>query len=720
VASSVVGILKVLLTAETAEFKTGLDQATKMTGEFSGKLTGLQTQLAGFGRVFGTLFTVGAITSAAKQVLEYADRIEDLADQTGLSVEALQEMDFAARQTGTTLEGFTNVVFKLGTNLAAGTKAIRDAVEALGLSYEALRQLSPEDQFREVAKALSEVENVQERNRLGVILMGKGYKEVAGAINEGYDEMARRASKSSTEQIDALAQAGKEWDAFQNKVMNVGVMIGASFAKSMSHLATALKQDFEFIKASSFDLVVTALEDWQIIFGKAAKGADVLGAATKNLPAPLEAVNISVEEQEKRMKALEAQHGRVKVSTREVGEAQEEVDENIQRLTASFEAQIAAFRRTNTIANSVHESFRLLRVDFTETIPVLQNLTTNGFEPFKASLTASGTALRTWADTAKEIFGGVPQAIVNAIQGGGSIIGAAGASMGVSLMSKFQATFGPAIKAALPFGIGEAINALLPTLGALFGPIAQKIGSFFRNIFGGPSAEEMRGREAVAAFEGQLHELLDATQRAEAGNEDWKKTVIAIRDAYLAAGRTEAEAMAAAERLWQSSKKGAAETAAAIAAIQAVLDQTKSAADEAGDALDHALRDRTVRIEFDTPQGPENHGYTGEGFATGTMGQLGKWFGDFGAGVNATLHGMEAVVTPQQAPAFAMDVLSGLNAPTSARGQAQPTTVRSVIDNRIFLDGRELKNWIQDTISTAIENNERGFRTRQRDALGIG
>lgn len=723
-ASAVVGALRVILQADTAEFKGGMEQATKLTGEFSGKLTGLQGQVSQFSAVFGRMFTVAAISAGAREILQYADRIEDLADTTGLTVEALQEMDFAAKQTGTTLEGFTNVVFKLGTNLATGTKAIRDAVVALGLSYDALRNLSPEEQFREIAKALSEVENVQERNRLGVILMGKGYKEVAGAINEGYDEMARRASKSSKEQIDALAQAGKEWDAFQNKVMNVGVMIGASFAKSMGHLATALKQDFEFIKKHTFDVVTQAISDWEAIFGRLGAAPKPFTQAVKDLPAPLQAVNITVEEQERRMKALEIHHKGVAKSTREVGEAQEEVDENIQRLTASFERQIETFRRTNTIAASVHESFRLMRVDFTETIPVLQNLTTNGFEPFKASLQASGTAIRTWANTAKEIFGGVPQAIVNAIQGGGSIISAAGSAIGVSLMSKFQETFGPAIEAALPFGIGKAINALLPTLGALFGPVAKKIGDFFRNIFGGPDDEELEGRKRVAAFEDQLHSTLNTTQLLEAGNEDWKKTVIAIRDAYLAAGKTEEEAMKAAERLWQSSKKGAGETAAAIAAIEAVLKEAEEAAKRAGTAMDHTFRDRTVSIVVQDPSGstdPPNRGYDGDGHAIGTMGRYGSWFKDFGQNFKTSLHGVEAVVTPQQAPAFAMDVLSGLNsqAGQTAPAAQQPITLQNVIENRMIIDGNEMKRWIIESVTNAIENNERGIRSRQRDALGV-
>jgi hypothetical protein len=49
-----------------------------------------------------------------------------------------------------------------------------------------------------------------------------------------------------------------------------------------------------------------------------------------------------------------------------------------------------------------------------------------------------------------------------------------------------------------------------------------------------------------------------------------------------------------------------------------------------------------------------------DGFASGTFGRLGRWFGSFPkAGFATALHGIEAVITPGQAVPFAMDVLAG-------------------------------------------------------------
>jgi hypothetical protein len=69
----------------------------------------------------------------------------------------------------------------------------------------------------------------------------------------------------------------------------------------------------------------------------------------------------------------------------------------------------------------------------------------------------------------------------------------------------------------------------------------------------------------------------------------------------------------------------------------------------------------TVHKDVYEGGGGGGDGWTPPEFATGTMGSLGKWFGNFPkTGMSAVLHGTEAVVTQAQAPAFAMDMLSSM------------------------------------------------------------
>jgi hypothetical protein len=97
----------------------------------------------------------------------------------------------------------------------------------------------------------------------------------------------------------------------------------------------------------------------------------------------------------------------------------------------------------------------------------------------------------------------------------------------------------------------------LTELGDLAVKGLKKLWGGIKNLFGGPSGDELAGRELVADFEQELEGLLTDTQRLETGNEAWKNTIVAIRDRYLALGLTEAEALRDTERLWASSRDGA-------------------------------------------------------------------------------------------------------------------------------------------------------------------
>lgn len=499
-ASSIVGILKVLLTAETGEFKSGLGEASKATKQFSGQMTGMATQVGTLSKAFGAMFTVGALTAAASKVMDYAGKISDLAEQTGLTTESIQEMAHAARQSGSSLESFTNAAFKLGMAIAGGSNSVVGAIERLGLSYDALKAMSPDDQFKAIGAALKEVQDIQERNRLGVILMGRGYKEVAGAINEGYDELARNAAKSSAEQIRALKEAGDEWDRFKDKVMNVGVMIGGSFAKSMAHLGTALKQDWEFIQKHTVDRVTQALDDWRTIFGHVAEGPKVLGSALKSLPAPLGAATLSIEEQAEAAKKLDKQladlasgHKASAKAAEEYAEAEAERLEALKvrgRLEASIAEENERFR-AEAIAGIDAEKRawrdyynwlgerRMEDEDrtqsFREALSTTMNLSAM-FEPFKGSVTQNLPNISQWSKAWSSMTEGlkvalatIPGTLARAFEGGGNIWGAI-KSIGSQIGSIIGASFGTS-------ETGKAIGA---AIGSLVGPLMQG----FKKLFG--------------------------------------------------------------------------------------------------------------------------------------------------------------------------------------------------------------------------------------------
>jgi len=676
----------------------GVDDAAKKT---SLSAAGLGTAM----KALGGAFAIGSITSAISSYADLTGELTDLSAKTGIGVEALQRLKYAAEQNGGTLEQVTGAVSKLGANLAGGNKSAVGALDALGLSFQSIRNMAPDQAFTAIADAIAKVPDPMAQSKLAMDLFGKSGAELLPMMKGNLSETAAAADALGIVLSEDAVRAGDEFGDTMGTLAAVGKSVIAQVLEPMIPVLTTVAKWMGETLPGAVRFVTDALSiglgrafmDAKIWFNEfllsIAEGVNkipLLGEKIGFSAETIEGLRSNVDEAKDGLAIFTAQsvatgekqqtvartvstlslaYGDNERATRASARANEELDPTITRLTKSLTDQIKRYDELRQSLGKVAATpdwFRVQTVALVEGQPILTRTIQQTAEATAAaqkwafennatlapSIKALGAQLDETGTSSVSRFGslmaGLPGVIMNAIQGGGSVIGAAGAHIGTSLMTKFSEKFGPAIKSALPFGIGEAVTALLPTLGALFGPVAERIGGFFRSIFGGPSADELRGRQAVADFEAQLHSTLTTTQRLEAGNVSWKMTVIALRDAFIAQGRSETEALAAAEALWKSSQSGAAASASAIAAIQAVLDGSAAAASSLDAALDAATVDRTIRIGFDVEEMPDldrgGERSTGMGFARGTFGTLGVDFPDFGSGTRAVLHRRESVV----------------------------------------------------------------------------
>lgn len=282
--------------------------------------------------------------------------------------------------------------------------------------------------------------------------------------------------------------------------------------------------------------------------------------------------------------------------------------------------------------------------------PTLKNLAALPWVEFRQSVQQTGTETDGFF---ARVFGGAEQMSTNlsslfqsAFVGGGGALGAVKAFATQTLTSLFG---------MIP-GIGEWAGALASVVVSTFSKLWGWISDGFKKLFGGASADELAGRELVAKFEDNVIAMLSDAQRMEAGTDRWRQVLVGVRDAVMAAGVSHDDALALVERLWASSKNGADASRLVIEEITRLMQGQGQAAAGAIDKVRDALAGLpdeirvVIRGEYRAPDLP------GEGFAAGTIAR-GSWFRDFGVATATVLHGREAVVTPQQAPAFARAVL---------------------------------------------------------------
>jgi len=208
----------------------------------------------------------------------------------------------------------------------------------------------------------------------------------------------------------------------------------------------------------------------------------------------------------------------------------------------------------------------------------------------------------------RDALSGLPGLIQKALTGGGGLAGGIqamvsglGADFGQKAITDLFNKFSPQILSGLGMNVSSMIGMFAgpvgAALGSLLGPAAAKIagwvkdalgkvGGFFKDLFGGPDKAEREGREVAGAFRQglldalspeQMKEVQEAAQGAWKGNEAGAATVIAIRDAYIAMGRSGEEALEIADRLWRAEKQGGDAVRRVIEEIRRVMDQAKAA-----------------------------------------------------------------------------------------------------------------------------------------------
>jgi hypothetical protein len=274
-------------------------------------------------------------------------------------------------------------------------------------------------------------------------------------------------------------------------------------------------------------------------------------------------------------------------------------------LTAVEEASFGLRRLASDVGN-VPPAIENMNISLSEAATMLPSLTMDAYE-FAHAMKAIPAAISneavsglvekvtTIGSSLKSAFMDLPNVILSAITGGGSV----GGAIGGSIFSKLFGAESGLVKSLTGsltgmFGktIGSALGSVIPGVGTLLGSQLgewmmkglSKIGGFFKDLFGGISQAEKEGREEAAAFRRELEGMLTDAQRLEAGNEAWKRSVIAVRDAYIANGRTGQEALAIMDRLWRAEKEGGDAVRDVIAQINEVI----------GQGLTPALREATM------------------------------------------------------------------------------------------------------------------------------
>jgi lambda family phage tail tape measure protein len=205
---------------------------------------------------------IAAFTALGVSAVRMADQMVDVADAIGVSAGRIYQLNAALEQAGGQfgnagglLRGFSQ---SLG-DVQKGSKETLDALYKLGLSKDQIENLSDDQLFQAVVDGLGKMEAGFERNRLGMILMGKagdgvdwtkmseGSKkavdpeltkrlelagEAMGQIEKAFRQFQLAALQAITPVLESIKDMNITADDARKAIQVLGALIAGAFAAS--------------------------------------------------------------------------------------------------------------------------------------------------------------------------------------------------------------------------------------------------------------------------------------------------------------------------------------------------------------------------------------------------------------------------------------------------------------------------------------------------------
>lgn len=296
------GSLVVSLEANTAQFTAGMDKAAYQTDKAAKQM---QKDAAMVGKAIGAMGAVaaGALAVLIKNSIDAADNLRDMSQKTGIAVETLNGLGFAAGQAGGSLEGMVAAAGKLNKSIAEagqGAKEPSEAFDALGISVrDASGELKKADVIMaEVADQFAKYQDGPEKAALALRLFGKAGADMIPLLNDGGTAMrenvayAKQYSGATKELSDAA-------DNFNDTLGKLAIQ-QKSFGNAMAEAVLPILQRIaeETLSASeasnkyaiASNIVKTVLETFVVVGSEVAFVFKAVGTEIGGIAAQLAAL----------------------------------------------------------------------------------------------------------------------------------------------------------------------------------------------------------------------------------------------------------------------------------------------------------------------------------------------------------------------------------------------------------------------------------------------
>jgi hypothetical protein len=282
--------------------KAAFRQINNRTQKLNKSFQGLSASLGGLKTALVGMVGVGVLGKFTKDILTLGDRLQKVSLQTGLAVEELEILQFAASQSGVATDAFNTALQKFSRNIGEaeqGTAAQKEAFESLGISITdstgGLKDTSA--LFTEVAEAISGVEAPATKAATATDLFGRAGIELLPLLNtgaagiSGYAKTIRDANGIiGTDAANAFSKFNDKLDILQRSFRGKLAPVLTAILPALTMLAENLDTIAKFAGIAATAFIAAKIP---VLLGAITAGVTALTVAIASNPIGAIAVGVT-------------------------------------------------------------------------------------------------------------------------------------------------------------------------------------------------------------------------------------------------------------------------------------------------------------------------------------------------------------------------------------------------------------------------------------------
>jgi lambda family phage tail tape measure protein len=205
------------------------------------RLDGTVSKVRGAFMALGGAAVLGGFVGVIKGAIDTADKLNDMRQKTGIAVEELDALGFAAQLNGTTLDAVSGALGKLAKNMseaAGGSREASATFAQFGISAQELRSgsITTTEALAKIADKISSMPDGWEKAAAAQRVFGKSAAEIIPLLNAGGDAIRDAGAELDAlggRMTGAMASAADEFNDNLTRINRSVSMLGMNVANEL-------------------------------------------------------------------------------------------------------------------------------------------------------------------------------------------------------------------------------------------------------------------------------------------------------------------------------------------------------------------------------------------------------------------------------------------------------------------------------------------------------